>query len=635
MLEQPIQTHPVNARSTDAFDLFHFHHYSGPNPYLDRGALVFQFALSGNVDSLPLQDYVQAIARDYPHIEEYTFLSHAELLAQTMVEVGKLDMDLHVQHHSLTPIDNGLVIAIESIHEATSSGVAYAVWDWFEAITKGDRFYIDDQIEPLQRRFRRSVYGGPTVYALLRTAHQRQIPTFYLADEGLMQYGYGRKQARGVATTFNTDSHLDSDFTTRKDDCKAFLDQLGFPVPKGDIVVNRSEAIALAERIGYPVAVKPVVGHKGIGVTAGVMNAKEVEFAFDRAVDAHAEDQPIRVIVEQSVSGSDFRILCVDGKFVAAMERRPASVIGDGESTIQALIDRENRKPERRDTPTSPMGKIICDDALQQFLAEQDLDLDSIIESGREVFLRKVANLSSGGVGIDATAIVHPDNIILAQDIAQHFQLVCLGIDVLTTDISRSWKEGNFGIIEINAAPGVYMHLRPAIGQSVDVTSRILETFFDTPEDARIPIVTFNDLPMDELRDLIDRILIKHPTWVVGAICREGVLINRTEKRLSGRHNSRVQSLLRNPKLDLLIAEYTEDILQKEGLFYDKSNVVILDNPTATEMMLTRDIFDSTPVIIKQDREISIRNQGLIEQYTLGEQESFYRVYWKEISAVI
>ncbi|MBF2077761.1 MAG: hypothetical protein IGR76_04385 [Synechococcales cyanobacterium T60_A2020_003] len=102
MLEQPIQTHPVNARSTDAFDLFPFHHYSGPNPYLDRGALVFQFALSGNVDPLPLQDYVQAIARDYPNIEEYPFTSHAELLAQTMVEVGKLDMDLHVQRATAT-----------------------------------------------------------------------------------------------------------------------------------------------------------------------------------------------------------------------------------------------------------------------------------------------------------------------------------------------------------------------------------------------------------------------------------------------------------------------------------------------------------------------------------------------------
>jgi cyanophycin synthetase len=634
-VEQPVQTQPVNARSSDAFDLFHFKHYSGPNPYLHCGALVFKFALSGNVDPLPLSTYQQELMSVYPHLAEQAADSYAELLAQTLIEVGKLDMDLHLQHWSVTPIGEELAIAIESIHEATSSGAAYAVWDWFEAITKEERFCIQDQIESLQRRFRRSVYGGPTVYALLRTAHQRGIPTFYLSEEGLMQYGYGRKQVRGIATTFNTDSHLDSDFTTRKDDCKDFLDRLGFPVPQGDIVASLREAIATAHRVGYPVAVKPVVGHKGIGVTAGVENDDELEFAYDRAVDAHPEDQPIRVIVEQSISGSDFRLLCVDGKFVAAMERRPASVVGDGQSTIQDLIDRENQKPERRDTPTSPLGQIIGDDAMRRYLAEQSLDLNSILKEGREVFLRKVANLSSGGVGIDATPIVHPDNVVLAQDIAQHFQLVCLGIDVLTPDISRSWKERQFGVIEINSAPGVYMHLRPAVGEAVEVTARILDTFFEKTEDARIPILTFNYLPLDELRDLIDRILIKHPTWVIGAVVREGVMINRTEKRLNSNHNSKVQSLLRHPKLDLLIAEYDEPILQREGLFYDKSNVVILDNPTEVEMTLARDVFENTPVVIKQDREISIRNQGLIEQYTLGEHESFYRVYWKEISAVL
>src|SRR4028119_2285121 len=148
--------------------------------------------------------------------------------------------------------------------------------------------------------FRRSVYGGPTVYALLHTAYDKGIPTFYLWDEGLMQYGYGKKQVRGIATTFDCDSHIDSDFTTRKDDCKAFLHTLGFPVPKGNIVVSREEAISVAKAIGYPVAVKPVVGHKGIGVTADVQNAEELKFAFDRAIDAVPEDQAIEVIVEKS-----------------------------------------------------------------------------------------------------------------------------------------------------------------------------------------------------------------------------------------------------------------------------------------------------------------------------------------------
>jgi cyanophycin synthetase len=319
-------------------------------------------------------------------------------------------------------------------------------------------------------------------------------------------------------------------FTTRKDDCKAFLGTLGFPVPQGDIVRTRDEALKVAQRIGYPVAVKPVVGHKGIGVTAEIRDEHELEFAFDRAVDAHEEGQAVRVIVEQNVSGFDFRLLCVDGKFVAATERRPASVVGDGYSTIAELIQKENAKPERLDTPTSPLGKIIKDEAMERYLEEQNLSQNSVLDVDEVVYLRKVANLSAGGISIDATDRVHPDNIILAQDVAQHFDLVCLGIDVLTPDISQSWKEGKFGIIEINSAPGVYMHLRPASGKSVNVTDRILDTFFSSGVEARIPIISFNYIPVDELQELIDHITMKHPTWTIGATCQNTVLINRSEK---------------------------------------------------------------------------------------------------------
>ncbi|MBF2003387.1 MAG: cyanophycin synthetase [Synechococcales cyanobacterium M58_A2018_015] len=630
--DKPTDT-PINARRTDVFDVFNFKHYMGPNPYLLRGALVFQFALTGYDDPLPIEKYIEVVSDRYPHIAEETFESYAHLFARTVVEVGKLDMDLHYEHYQLKAAAKSVIIAVESVHESTSYRVVYAVWDWFEAITRGQQFYLEEQIEQLQRRFRRSVYGGPTIYALLRSADKLGIPTFYLPDEGLMQYGYGKKLVRGVATTFDCDSHLDSDFTTRKDDCKAFLETLGFPVPKGQIVSTYSEALTVAQRIGYPVAVKPVVGHKGIGVTADVQDGDELEFAFQRAVAAHSDDQSIAVIVEQSVAGTDYRMLCVNGRFVAAMERRPASVIGDGVSTIAELIERENRRPERRDTPTSPMGKIICDDAMERYLTEQGLTLDSVIAADREVFLRKVANLSSGGMSVDATSMVHPDNIVLAQDVAQHFRLVCLGIDILTPDISRSWKEGQFGIIEINSAPGVYMHLRPAIGQSVDVTLPILETFYSSGEDARIPIITFNYIPVAELEELIDDILMKHPDWTIGAICRDAVFVNRSEKNLSGSFNTRVQSLLRNPKLDLLIAEYREPVIEQEGLFYDRSNVVILDDPTETERILTRDVHEDATVVVKEGDSITIRSRGLVEQYTLGEQEPFKRVYWKEVAA--
>ena len=626
----------VNARKTDEFDVFNFKHYIGPNPYLDTAALVFDFAVTNYRQPRPVEDYVSVISGRYPHLRlPETYASHAHLFARTVSEVGKLDMGLHFNRWSVKPYQNYVRISIQALHARTARAVVYFVWDWFEAISQDEDIVFEEQIRALQGMFRQSVYGGPTVYALLRTAYEKGIPTFYLWDEGLMQYGYGKKQVRGIATTFDSDSHLDSDFTTRKDDCKAFLGTLGFPVPKGDIVVSFEEARAVAREIGYPVAVKPVVGHKGIGVTADVRDASELEFAFGRALKAISEDQPKQVIVEKSISGADFRLLCVNGRFVAATERRPASVIGDGRSTISELIKRENRTLARMDTPTSALSKIQCDESMEMYLEEQRLSLDSVIEAGTTIYLRKVANLSAGGVSIDATPTVHPDNIILAQDIAQHFRLTCLGIDVIARNLAKSWKSGDFGILEINSAPGIFMHLNPAAGESIDVPSHILDTFFESGAAARIPIMTFNQISVQELQETIDHILFQHPDWTIGAVCRTTVFVNRSQKILNKGYNSNVQNLLRNPKLDLLIVEYIEDVLSEEGMFYHGSNMVVLDNPTETEMMLTRDIFDDSTVVIKEGDNISIRRKGLIEEYKLGEEEPFTRVYLKEIATIM
>ncbi len=625
----------INARRTDVFDIFNFKHYIGANPYLDRGALVFDFALVELREPLPIEDYISRIGDRYPYLRHQNYESYAHLFAQVASQVSKLDMELHLNHWSVKPYEKCTRISIESLHERTTKEVIYFVWDWFEAITQDEDFNFEDQLIKLQMRFRASVYGGPTVYALLRTAQEKGIPAFYLWEEGLMQYGFGKKHVRGVATTFNRDSHLDSEFTTRKDDCKAFLKTLGFPIPEGDIVFTEKEALAAAREIGYPVAVKPVVGHKGIGVTADVQDSKELESAYKRALAAIPEDQVTRIIVEQSISGSDFRLLCVNGKFVAATERRPASVVGDGYLTIAELIRQENRKPARLDSPTSPMSKILVDDAMELYLDEQRLSLNSVIEKGRTVYLRKVANLSAGGMSINATNTIHDDNIILAQDIAQHFQLTCLGIDVIAKNLSDSWKSSNFAILEINAAPGILMHLKPSEGESVDVPSHILETFFESGTDATIPIITFNQISVEDLQTTIDHILLQHSDWTIGAVCRDAVFVNRSKKVLSKNYNTNVQTLLRHPKLDLLIAEYPEEILEQEGMFYQRSNIVVLENPTETEMMLARDVFDGSTVVIRKGNDISIRRKGLIEDYTLGEDEPFTRVYLKETGAIL
>lgn len=623
----------VNARKTDAFDIFNIRAYVGANPYLSMAAIVFDFTLTKNQNALPVEQYAKIVSDRYPDFREKTFTSHADLFAQTVAKVSALEMDLHLQHWSVTAYPQFDRIAVETLHARTSRELIFSVWDWFEAMTQGQDFAIANHIEVLQAQFRRSVYGGPTVYALLKSARELGIPTFYLWDEGLMQYGYGRKQVRGIATTFERDSHLDSDFTTRKDDCKAFLQTLGFPVPKGRIVSSFNEALNAVDRIGYPVAVKPVVGHKGIGVTANIQSDEDLEAAFDRAVEAVEPEQSIRIIIEQSIEGDDFRLLCVDGKFIAATKREPASVVGDGMSTIEELINRANRSPERSDTPTSPMGKIHVDDAMHRYLAEQDLSIETVLERDRTIFLRKVANLSAGGLSIDATPNIHPDNIVLAQDVAQHFRLTCLGIDIMTRDLSRSWKEGNFAIIEINAAPGIFMHLKPAIGNRVDVTSHILKTFFHSSAEARIPIITFNRVTLSDLQTAIAYILRHYPHWTIGAACQDGILINHSEKPLHPDYNTNIQNLLRNPKLDLLITEYPESILDRSGMFYEKSNLVVLNDPTEIEMMLAKNIFEDAKVVIKQGSKVSTQYQGLIEQYALS--ESFDQVYLEAIAAMI
>ncbi|AFZ36364.1 Cyanophycin synthase (L-aspartate-adding) [Stanieria cyanosphaera PCC 7437] len=632
--KQVVEPIRINARTTDVFDIFNIKQYVGANPYLNKAALVFDFAFTESAQPLPIENYLTVIGDRYPRLKEIEYQSYAELFASTVAEVNKLEMDLHLKSWSVKPIEEINRIAIESLHHRTTKEVVYCVWDWFEFITQGEEFELSQQITILQQLFRNSVYGGPTVYALLRTANEKNIPTFYLWDEGLMQYGYGKQQVRGIATTFDVDSHLDSDFTTQKDDCKKFLQELGFPVPRGDVVFSLAEAQEVAEEIGYPVAVKPVAGHKGIGVTADVQNEIELEAAYNRAVAGIPREEKICIIVENSIAGHDYRLLCVNGRFVAATERKPAYVVGDGYSTIAELIEKENYSPNRSDTPTSPMGKIKTDEAMHLYLEEQGLDLDRVIERDRTVYLRKVANLSSGGFSLDATNRVHPDNIILAQDIAQHFRLTCLGIDIITNDVARSWKETSFGIIEINAAPGVYMHLKPAIGEPVDVTARILETFFETEKNARIPIITFNRVSIRQLQKLCDRILMSHPDWTIGAVCREGILINRSEKILNRHYNTNVLNLLRNPKLDLLIAEYDEDALEAEGMFYHGSNLVVLEDPSETEMILGRDVFSDSTVVIKQGREITIKRKGLLEQYELEAEELIEQVYLKEIGTI-
>lgn len=543
-----------------------------------------------------MEAYQDKISQYLPALQNLKLNGYGELLTQTLYYFSQLDMDLYLNRVSKHNYPDFEPIALQSLHYGTSRAIVETVYQWLENITLGKDFDFERQLQILQHKFGNSIYGNPTIYSLLNTAYQMDIPTFLIWEEGLIQYGYGKYQIRGLSTIFDCDSLLDSDLTTQKDDSKDFLVNLGFPVPKGKIVYTLASALAVIEEIGYPVAIKPVAGHEGIGVTAQITDKNSLINAFEKA-QATSTTNPL--VIEESLTGSDFRLVCVGKQFVAAVERRPPYVIGNGSQTLAELIREENQREIRKDTPISPLTKILVDDVLKSYIKEQGLSLDRVIPLNQTVYLRKVANISAGGVSIDCTSDIHPDNRQLAEDIAQYLGLACLGIDVIATDISKSWQEGNFGIIEINASPGIFMHLKPAQGNSIDVPRHIFNFFFPKGKPSQIPIVTFNRLSKQELSYFIKYILNIYPDYLIGGICQEGVYLNERERIQQQPYNINIQSLLRHPRLDLLIAEYPESIFEKEGLFYQGSDLVILVESTSKETVLASSLLNQGILLTK------------------------------------
>lgn len=624
----------MNYQSYSYFDLSNFRYYAGPNPYLNRKAIAFDFFVHEDVASLGWENYQQEIGKYLSGLNSQEFSDYGDLFAQTVSLVSQLDMGLHLKEFSVTRQDKGYCIAMESLHHQTLQEAIYLVGDWFEAIANDNYFNFHRRLNRLQEIFAHSPYGGPTTYSILKAAYLQKIPFFYLPEERLIQYGYGKHHIKGMGTTFDVDSHLDSDFTTLKDDCKDFLANCGFPIPKGEVVYDEKKALAVAEEIGYPVAVKPVSGHKGIGVTANIPDEKDLRLAF-RQINPNSYREKIPIIVEKNIKGLDFRLLCVGGKFVAGLERCPPFVVGDGKSTIAELIERENATVARLDTATSPLTKIRPDERMDNYLAQQRLSFSSIPEKDEKIYLSQVANISGGGVSIDVTDKVHPDNQKLAASIAQYFRLVCLGVDVITDDISQSWHENKLAVLEINAAPGVFMHLHPAIGNSVDVPGKIIRHFFPSTSESRIPIITCNRLEKESLSQYIEIILSSHPHWLIGGVCREGMWLNHDRQDLCQDYNINIEILLRHLQLDCLIAEYPEEIFATKGTLYQGSNLIILDNPTEIEKILARDILPEGVLIMKQGHEVLVKTPESEEKLDLGDRQSFSDICCQQISQVL
>lgn len=565
------------------FKVNRFAFFDGPNFYLNKKAMVF------NVYIAPVGDTVgffkDEISKVIPSIAESNAEFVVDLFAEVLLEVMRMDIRLFLNDYSISRDDDEYVIAMEFFDKKVAKQCAYFVSDMFYAISNDKPFNIQKGWEELQAQFDKSLFGGPTIYSLIEAGLKRNIPVFYIFEENQFQWGYGIKQLRGRSTTFHNDGIKDTEFTMYKDMCGDFLEMCGFPTPKAINTFTVEDAVEAAGQIGYPCVVKPVNGHKGQGVTTGVQNEAQVSEAFQKIIQIGEENAvPFAgALVQTQIYGTDHRLLAVGGQFVAALERVPAFVEGDGIHTIEELIVEENKKEIRLDNARSPLCKIKIDDDLKGFLALQNKSLQDVPFQGEHVVLRRVANISAGGVSINVTDNIHPDNIRMVEDIASFLTVRNLGIDVLAADISKSWKEGSFGIIEINAGPGVFMHLAPAYGGSIDVPGKIILSHFGEPKNSRIPVISANHLSNQVAIGINDCLHQISEKAHFGCLLEDGVYFNNVHLTKNPDHLQNQKIILRHPKTDFALFTHNNDEIYDFGLLYEGADMVILDNPAPAE----------------------------------------------------
>ncbi|HXU47075.1 MAG TPA: acetate--CoA ligase family protein, partial [Thermoanaerobaculia bacterium] len=309
-------------------------------------------------------------------------------------------------------------------------------------------FDFQGTLERLVRLAQRRAFG-PSTAALVSAAEERDIPWLRLNNRSLVQLGHGKYQRRIQATVTSETKHIAVEIASDKELTNRILHDLGLPVPRQELVYDAEEAVAAAEKLGYPVVVKPLDGNHGRGVSINLATAEQVATAY-----AKAEESSGTVIVETFQTGSDYRILVVNGKVLAVAERVPGHVAGDGARTIQELIDEVNTDPRRGVGHEKVLTRLEVDHQALRLLEEAGLTLESVPAAGQVIALRSTGNLSTGGTSIDRTDAIHYDNRVMAERAVRALGLDVGGVDYISPDVAKSYKEVGGAIVEINAAPG-------------------------------------------------------------------------------------------------------------------------------------------------------------------------------------
>ncbi|MEO0490699.1 MAG: cyanophycin synthetase, partial [Cyanobacteria bacterium J06659_2] len=422
---------------------------------------------------------------------------------------------------------------------------------------------------------------GPSTEAIVQEAVNQGIPWTELDARAMIQFGYGIFQKRVQATLSSHSGILGVELACDKENTKRVLRNAGVPVPKGDVIYFFDELQDAIDGVGgYPIVIKPMDGNHGRGITINIETWEQAEEAYDAAKEVSKG-----IIVERFYKGRDHRVLVINHKIVAVAERVPAHVIGDGTSTISELIEQTNQDPLRGEGHDNVLTRIQVDRTSWELLDRQGYSIESIPAKGAICYLRATANLSTGGIAIDRTDDIHPTNIWIAERVSRLVGLDIAGIDIVTQDISQPLQSVDGVIVEVNAAPGLRMHLSPSQGIPRNVAEPILNMLFPPERPSRVPIISITGTNGKTTTTRLTAHLFKYTQKTVGYTTTDGIYIGDylVEKGDTTGPQS-AQVILQDPTTEIAVLETARGGILRSGLGFDHCDVGLVLNVAADHL---------------------------------------------------
>jgi cyanophycin synthetase len=429
---------------------------------------------------------------------------------------------------------------------------------------------------------------GPSTACIVNAAEERGIPSIRLSSGNLVQLGYGAKQRRIWTAETDQTSAIAESISRDKDLTKSLLASAGVPTPRGRIVTSPDDAWEAAQDIGLPVVVKPIDGNHGRGVFINLYTQHEIESAYAVAMDEGSE-----VLVERHIVGDEHRLLVVGNKVVAAAKGETVWISGDGIHSVHELIQSQiNSDPRRGTAEDCPLNPVRIDSAVELELARQKLASESIPALDQKVLIQ-----SNGNVAFDVTELVHPDVAFQVALAARVVGLEIAGVDLVAQDISKPLEAQNAAIVEVNAGPGLLMHLKPASGKPQPVGKEIVSQLFPTSVEYRIPVIgVAGSWGKTTVAEMIAHYLRLHNLYV-GLACSKGLFLgNRAilKDQVTTWENAR-RTLL-NRAVEAAVIENDNLSMLIEGLAYDRCQVGVVLNIDPSERFLQYAIMDEDQI---------------------------------------